>query len=440
MNHENADSLPSLACPVIRIPVKGVRKDESPLRKPPYPAIDQRWAGFTIPHLHWVGITFTLLTKEGLSEEEFRRVDIALRIALLHEACHKLLASTPFSRFKQYEMFRLYLMLVEVFEEKKGLVRVPLIRNKSGNELQKQWELIARLGKVSRLIEEVFAVRTSLIEAREHGIIKRDRHLVRIIDHYKKEYGGNIDGFEKTYDAFDFVARKIGKVAALAIINEAFETLNPNLAFLEILANGFQWHVSDKSTDFIANLSFEEACHFFSGFIKWVDPDDSRYLKKGMIDIGANIKEDWSVLAKEVKYDFTKFSPASDDAFLFSAYRDGKYYFSEVTGYGEFVRRGDYRGDIILVLEAILQQLIKGIGLLCPFWNSSLGCCSKENKELLEKVWSCTSHDRSCNWKRMGCLAKGGPHCTPISMGRNSATLRNQIYQFLLRESQDFAD
>jgi hypothetical protein len=65
-------------------------------------------------------------------------------------------------------------------------------------------------------------------------------------------------------------------------------------------------------------------------------------------------------------------------------------------------------GEFILVLEAIMQQLITGIGLLCPYWAYTYyNCCSRENRAFLEKVWSCTKDKSSCKlWERMGCLRK----------------------------------
>ena len=210
------------------------------------------------------------------------------------------------------------------------------------------------------------------------------------------------------------------------MIYSVFETVNPEAAFLDILAkmytsnpsvptNSLQRHLT-KSADFIATLSYEQAYHFFSGFINWVDPDDSRYGRKAMLDIAAEIKEELNVLAQEVKHDFTKFLVGSPDAVLFSGYSDCIHPFAEVTGYGDFVRHEVYYGNYALVLEAIRQQLTQGIGLLCPFWaysrDNSDSCCGSENRAFLEKVWSCTSHNRSCNWRRMGCLAKDGrAHC-----------------------------
>src|SRR5919108_506369 len=56
MSCENTESLPPLACPLIGNSAEGVGRDEKPLRQPPFPGIDRRWDGFTLSHLHLVGI------------------------------------------------------------------------------------------------------------------------------------------------------------------------------------------------------------------------------------------------------------------------------------------------------------------------------------------------------------------------------------------------
>jgi hypothetical protein len=313
-------------------------------------------------------------------------------------------------------MFKLYSLILTTFEEEQEKIKIPIIRNKQDNKLRKQWELIVRLEEVSKLIEEVFAVRASLREAREGGLVQDNWQLEALKDHYKNEYGKDIDGFEKAYEEFDLVAERIGEDATLAMIYSVFETLNPEAAFLDILVkmcssnpsvptNGMQGYVS-KSADFIAKLSYEQALHFFSGFINWVDPDDSCYGRKAMLDITNEIKEKRNVLVREVRHDFTKFLVGSPDVVLFSAYdSDGIHPFAEITRYGDIVRHKVYYGNYALVLEAIRQQLTQGKGLLCPFWLYLPGtCCGSDNRALLEKVWKCTSHNRSCNWKRMGCL------------------------------------
>jgi hypothetical protein len=158
MSRKTPRSLPSLAHPVIVSLGQRVEKDEGsiPLRRPPFPDIDlNNGQGFTFSHLHWVVIK---VTNASLSEEEVRGVELAL----VHEFCHKCLALTPFSQLRQDEMFKLYSLILTTFEEEQEKIRIPLIRNKPSNKLRKQWELIVRLEEVSKLVEEVFAVRASL--------------------------------------------------------------------------------------------------------------------------------------------------------------------------------------------------------------------------------------------------------------------------------------
>jgi hypothetical protein len=91
MIHESPQSLSSLVRPLIVNPGQRVEKDKDslPLRRPPYPGVDLRnWDGFTISHLHWVGIK---LTNASLSEK-LRRI----KLAILHEVCHIVLAHTPY--------------------------------------------------------------------------------------------------------------------------------------------------------------------------------------------------------------------------------------------------------------------------------------------------------------------------------------------------------
>lgn len=77
---------------------------------------------------------------------------------------------------------------------------------------------------------------------------------------------------------------------------------------------------------------------------------------------------------------------------------------------GEEVFEEVEEGNLAILLESTLQQLTRGMGLLCPFWlwvKSPRVCCGGRNREFLEKVWRHTKPDDSCPfWMRLGCLDK----------------------------------
>jgi hypothetical protein len=152
--------------------------------------------------------------------------------------------------------------------------------------------------------------------------------------------------------------------------------------------------------------SLVDAYVFFDWVFDQLDPDDSVY-KRNSLSKYLALGEKYSSGVE--KGEFTKFLIGKPNAILRTIYNShGTHTFSKAIKYGLVEIQEILTGNIVIVREAILQQLIKGIGLLCPFWNSSHGCCSRENRELLEKVWSCTKPDASCDWKPLGCLAKGG--------------------------------
>src|SRR5947209_7287806 len=64
---------------------------------------NRNWDGFTISHLHWVGVR---ATPQGLTSIAQQRVGLAL----LHEYCHRELAKMPFSVITKYEMLIFYSM------------------------------------------------------------------------------------------------------------------------------------------------------------------------------------------------------------------------------------------------------------------------------------------------------------------------------------------
>lgn len=256
-------------------------------------------------------------------------------------------------------------------------------------------------------VEEAFAVRSSLLDALEERLIDNNGQQV-LIECYKKKYGKDHPFFPVVYNALDFVAGKIGKIATGGLITSVLETQNPSVAFSDLILgmckidphapNEFLWDRSDEHTGFLANLSLEHAHYFFSSVIDGLDPDDSLYGKTSLLDYVLAIKQEWGIRAKKLN-DFGKLLYCTTpNTILFMEYTNlshtfRKYKFSEEVSYGNFV----------ILLEAIRQQLIIGMGLLCPFWNSSLNCCSSSNKALLEKVWSHTSPDPSkCKlWKRL---------------------------------------
>lgn len=130
-------------------------------------------------------------------------------------------------------------------------------------------------------------------------------------------------------------------------------------------------------------------------------------------DVAEIIKRDCSVLSKYLKNDFIKFLFHAPDSFLISKYIAGysclRFSFSKVRENNNYELQDlIYKGyrPFILFLEAIRQQLTRGIGLLCPFWlYSAPRCCSSRNRALIEKVWSCAYRNSACDlWKRMGCL------------------------------------
>lgn len=92
--------------------------------------------------------------------------------------------------------------------------------------------------------------------------------------------------------------------------------------------------------------------------------------------------------------------------------------FSEYSHYIHSIEKeGDYEkeeigekvedGNVTIIIEAIMQQITQGKGLLCPYWmwHKPPLCCGGHSRAFLEKVWSCTRPDGSCeSWERLGCL------------------------------------
>jgi hypothetical protein len=322
-------------------------------------------------------------------------------------------------------MFILYRLLISTFEEGEEQIPVPLrldaLRLGEGrNNLERQWNLVARVVRASMLVEEVYAIRSSLIAARAQGWIKDDKLLKVIETHYKQEYGKlmpevnmSTSGctFQDVYEQFDFVAGKIGETAATAMIYNVLETAKPSQTFIDIIfkmckidplvPSGFVWDVEIYPPEEIANLSFEQAYHGFTILTNFLDPDDTRYFRKYMLEIEKSVQDVWSRRVEYAEDAFTKFFFGSPGTVLLTPYTDSVQPFCKLPGKFQEVASGDG----IILTEAIRQQLTTGKGLLCPFWEYSPGnCCDNGNKEFLENVWKRTC-DSSCeNWTRQGCL------------------------------------
>ncbi|HZM24624.1 MAG TPA: hypothetical protein VFC02_22945 [Anaerolineales bacterium] len=440
MNHETAESLPSLACPLIANPAEDVENEKTDLitrlRLPPFPAIDfNKWDGFTFPHLNWVGLKLDAALTPDL---QAGKDNLPLLLLIHHEACHQLLGLTPFSAIKNYEVAKLYSIIEETFNKTKEQISVPLRYNLSQNEIEKQWRIVVQYKRASQLIEEVYAVQSSLLIAHEIGIIKDDQ-LRRLIRKYKRAYGRSIDGFAMTYNAYDFVVGEIGKVAATSMVCSVLTTRNPNIAFNELLnymctidqatPKGYIWrpHLKGRIED-LATSSFDEAYAYFVYCLSRIDPDDSRYLRKDVENYRKMIIKKQSTLSKSTKDDILKILLGSSRDTLFSDYSNyihafykagyahltelyEKFIYNEVTMKEAMVEVADE--NFTIFLESIIQQLTQGVGLGCPFWGwkESVPCCGGRNREFLEKVWKCTKPEEPCTWSA---YAGGGRLWMPI--------------------------
>src|SRR5919106_2811652 len=335
--------------------------------------------------------------------------------------------------------------MIDTFMHKKKQIEVPLNHpfypDEARNELEKQWALIVHYKRASRDIEEVYAVRSSLLEALKIGLIEDDESLQQIKTAYRNVYGKDYPFFTLIYDALDFVAGKIGENAATGMIHYVFEMLSPTLAFLEILSDmcevirrdpdEFLWSKPDDATAYLTKLSVDQARSFFSKAYEGYSPScDTR---TDVLDLVEEIKQAGDIFCGQRKDidDFGKLLFGSSISFVVTAYDDFIFPFSllelkydELKDVGVIIDEFEY-GDIALVLEAIMQQLTTGIGLLCPFWMEHPAipptCCG--NRELFEKVWECTSPTSSCKrWERLGCLAK-----VPVVQGQRKRLITSGI-------------
>jgi hypothetical protein len=175
MNQKSARVLPSLAHPLL---IEG-EKDEKPIYLPPFSDINLNWPAFTLSHLHLVGI----------NEAKLKAEDWQLFLVVDHEGHHKSLANTTFSQYKKYKTLILSNNVMQrTFGDGNVEVEVPLDLYKSRNELEKQWGYVVCLIWESQLVEEVYAVRLSLLDTQKmfkisHGV-RRDLEKV-----YKEKYG-----------------------------------------------------------------------------------------------------------------------------------------------------------------------------------------------------------------------------------------------------------
>jgi hypothetical protein len=258
MSYETAQNPSSLVRPLI-VNSHGVVKQKKGIFRPPFPEIDLRnWQGFCFSPLRWVA------RKVGDLQDD------DLEIVWLHEMCHWNLESSPFILLKQNEMFKFYDLIIKSFEDGQQ-IRVPLILNKPGNQLRAQWEILVSLNRGSELVEEVYAVQTSLLTARREGYISHSELKFKI-EQYQEAYTEIIPAFAAGFEGINFFASFIGGGAVKALILSSLETADPNKALLdtmyeltksdsgdfelfELLYNLVHDHKNDNAQDFLRNFT-----------------------------------------------------------------------------------------------------------------------------------------------------------------------------------------
>src|SRR2546422_6953655 len=107
MSYVIPEGLPSLVCPLIISPALPFGKNKEPLYQPPFPWIDLNSEGFTIPHLHIVGVNVS---------EPWLRSQL-IKLARLHEWCHESLIRTPFLLLITWRIVKLYDLVVNILTE-----------------------------------------------------------------------------------------------------------------------------------------------------------------------------------------------------------------------------------------------------------------------------------------------------------------------------------
>jgi hypothetical protein len=408
MSYEIPGGLSSFVCPLIVSPALALGEPKNYQCAPPFPGIDHTLEGFTIRHLHWIGINTT---------KQWRRKPLVW-LAVLHEINHLALSVTLYLRYTNYEMANFYSLIYETFIEGREKIEVPLRRDLPRNKLEIQWKNLTLLKEGSRLIEEVSAVQSSLLKAQKERSIKPELGE-EILSYYKGAYDEQISGFQLAYEAFDLIAKTLGDIIAKAIVTNVLNIGNPDRAFWDIIwrmcelksgvpTNNIVLKLSRKETNFLANLSIGEACDYFSYLLDSLDKDDLRYRKKMLRKYIATAEQKLGALTKG-KYDFYKFILGTPEkGVLFSYYNNYGFHKLDLEDFGEV----DFR-YLYILLESILQQLVTGKGLACPFWEGpDTECCGSECRELLEQVWRNTKAVHSwLLWMRLGCLAQdGGAH------------------------------
>jgi hypothetical protein len=155
MSRKTAERLPCLAHPIYIKP-GNEKNNEKGLFLPPYPEIDlKNWAGFFFSHVSWMGFNTTYPEQKQAPYWEFYR-------DLTHEVSHKYQAFSRFTRCINCHMFMFWIQILSTFEEAQEEIPVPLRPDLARNELEREWKLLITLQKSSELVEEVFAVQSSL--------------------------------------------------------------------------------------------------------------------------------------------------------------------------------------------------------------------------------------------------------------------------------------
>ena len=104
MSNTSVESLISFACPILVNQAGPLGKNYESLYSPPFPWIDLNSEGFTIPHLHWVGIN---VSKPWLRKQ-------LIKLVRLHEWCHESLIGTPFSLVITWNVVELYGLILRI--------------------------------------------------------------------------------------------------------------------------------------------------------------------------------------------------------------------------------------------------------------------------------------------------------------------------------------
>jgi hypothetical protein len=402
----NADSLPSLAHPLILLSRQGIESNGEcpPHRRLPYPEIDPAWAGFEFSSLPWYGLKDPTEGRRP-TEDEWRMGEWLLNLTANHEYSHLSLAFTPYSLVIKNVQVWFYTHIRTTFEEQQEQIEVPLDHKKPRNKLEKQLFLAWNFHRASQLVQEVFAVRSSFLNTPIiKGLMTYDIRG-EYLEKSKEAYDDLIPGYKAVYNVFDFVAGKIGETAATALVHNVLGTGNPSLAFAKILR--YLIYESYNHIHSLATLSADEADRYFTSITNTLDPDDLLYVRKNTLKVASDTKQSFSEKARRTKkgIEFLIGSPTTLLSSFYSDFIDPPEISIIWDGFVCKVTDGVNHKNFCWLLEAIRQQLTTGIGLLCPFWKPSRRCCSSRNRAFLEKVWAGTCPNSNCKlWERLGCL------------------------------------